>query len=225
MFKIRRPAIIGILVVLLVFTGYLNHQLTEQAQKKASKDYQNHELAEMEQNEENNVENASEGEVIEVGIDSEEELVEDSSREEEEVDIVDSMGEDDENALETMYTQASESSKNYFVEYRLSRDKLRATLIDRLDEIVNNVNTNEKVREEAQREIMSIGNVSEKELQIEGLIKGKGYEDALVFLTEEDIKIVVSSVELKEQDMVKILEIVKSETDYDTNNIKIMKNQ
>lgn len=225
MFKIRRPAIIGILVVLLVFTGYLNHQLTEQAQKKASKDYQNHELAEMEQNEENNVENASEEEVIEVGIDSEEELVEDSSREEEEVDIVDSMGEDDENALETMYTQASESSKNYFVEYRLSRDKLRATLIDRLDEIVNNVNTNEKVREEAQREIMSIGNVSEKELQIEGLIKGKGYEDALVFLTEEDIKIVVSSVELKEQDMVKILEIVKSETDYDTNNIKIMKNQ
>lgn len=225
MFKIRRPAIIGILVVLLVFTGYLNHQLTEQAQKKASKDYQNHELAEMEQNEENNVENESEGEVIEVGIDSEEELVEDSSREEEEVDIVDSMGEDDENALETMYTQASESSKNYFVEYRLSRDKLRATLIDRLDEIVNNVNTNEKVREEAQREIMSIGNVSEKELQIEGLIKGKGYEDALVFLTEEDIKIVVSSVELKEQDMVKILEIVKSETDYDTNNIKIMKNQ
>lgn len=225
MFKIRRPAIIGILVVLLVFTGYLNHQLTEQAQKKASKDYQNHELAEMEQNEENNVENASEGEVIEVGIDSEEEVIEDSSREEEEVDIVDSMGEDDENALETMYTQASESSKNYFVEYRLSRDKLRATLIDRLDEIVNNVNTNEKVREEAQREIMSIGNVSEKELQIEGLIKGKGYEDALVFLTEEDIKIVVSAVELKEQDMVKILEIVKSETDYDTNNIKIMKNQ
>lgn len=117
------------------------------------------------------------------------------------------------------------SSKNYFVEYRLSRDKLRASLVDRLDLIVNNANTTETVRSEAQKEIMKIGNHSETELQIEGLIKGKGFEDAIVFLSDKDIKIVVSSLELKEQDMVKILDIVKSETDYDANNIKIMKKQ
>ncbi|WP_312906937.1 SpoIIIAH-like family protein, partial [Tissierella praeacuta] len=110
-------------------------------------------------------------------------------------------------------------------EYRLSRDKLRASLIDRLDVITNNSNTAEDVRKEAQREIMKLGNNSEKELQIEGLIKGKGFEDAIVFLTDKDIKIVVSTNELSEQDMVKILDIVKSETNYDNNNIKIMKKQ
>ncbi len=232
MFKIKRPAIIGILVLLLVFTGYLNHQLTEQAQKRASKDYQNHELAEMENYELEDQNTTTDGDeeleeiYKQVSNDGDKlESTEGIGLESNEIVIVDSIGEDTADALETMYQSPSGNSKNYFVEYRLSRDKLRASLIDRLDEIVNNTNTNEKVREEAQREVMSLGKVSEKELQIEGLIKGKGYDDALVFLTDEDIKVVVSSVELKEQDMVKILEIIHSETEYDTNNIKIMKKQ
>ena len=51
MFKIKRPAIIGMLLVLLVFTGYLNYRLTQDALKKASKDYQNYEVMQMENNE------------------------------------------------------------------------------------------------------------------------------------------------------------------------------
>ncbi|CAK7015051.1 hypothetical protein CIW83_07730 [Tissierella sp. P1] len=212
MFKIKRPAIIGLLVVLLVFTGYLNHQLTQQAQRKSSKDYQNHELMELAKNEKYQ-------EDIETGMT---ELNIDPA---EEVDIIDSTKTEGNDALEAMYTEASKNIKNYFVEYRLSRDKLRASLVDRLDIIVNNKNTSEDVRKEAQMEIMKLGNNSEKELQIEGLIKGKGFDDAIVFLTDKDIKIVVSSAELTEQDMIKILDIVKSETDYDNNNIKIMKKQ
>lgn len=210
MFKIKRPAIIGILVVLLVFTGYLQHQLTQQSQLKSSKDYQNHELLELVKNNKKEEDIA----VDNLSIDNSESI-----------DIVDSTKTEDVDAMETMYSEASLSSKNYFVEYRLSRDKLRASLVDRLDQIVNNSNTSETVRSEAQKEIMKIGNHSEKELQIEGLIKGKGFEDAIAFLSDKDIKIVVSSIELKEQDMVKILDIVKSETDYDANNIKIMKKQ
>ena len=209
MFKIKRPAIIGILVILLVFTGYLQHQLTQQSQLKSSKDYQNYELLELVTNDK----------------DEEDVVVDNPSVDNSDLVVVDSTKTEDVDAMETMYSEASMSSKNYFVEYRLSRDKLRASLVDRLDLIVNNANTTETVRSEAQKEIMKIGNYSETELQIEGLIKGKGFEDAIVFLSDKDIKIVVSSLELKEQDMVKILDIVKSETDYDANNIKIMKKQ
>lgn len=209
MFKIKRPAIIGILVILLVFTGYLQHQLTQQSQLKSSKDYQNYELLELVTNDKD-----------EVDV-----VVDNPSVDNSDLVVVDSTKTEDVDAMETMYSEASMSSKNYFVEYRLSRDKLRASLVDRLDLIVNNANTTETVRSEAQKEIMKIGNHSETELQIEGLIKGKGFEDAIVFLSDKDIKIVVSSLELKEQDMVKILDIVKSETDYDANNIKIMKKQ
>lgn len=206
MFKIKRHAIIGLLVVLLVFTGYLNHELTQQAQLKASKDYQNHELAKLAE-----METQDKDVTVTTG----------------DIDIIDSAssGKVEHDALETMADEASNSSKSYFVEYRLSRDKLRATLVERLDQIVNNSNTNEESRAEAQKEIIRLGTISEKELQIEGLVKGKGYEDALVFLTEKDIKVVVSSTELEEQDMVKILDIVKSETEYTMDNIKIMKKQ
>jgi len=72
---------------------------------------------------------------------------------------------------------------------------------------------------------MKIGETSEKELQIEGLVKAKGFEDALAFITSDEIKVVVSTDELTQQDMVKILDIVKSETKFDTESIKIMKKQ
>lgn len=220
MFKIKRPAIIGLLLVLLVFTGYLNFQLTQQALLKASKDYNDYEVGEMEIIDDAEV--AGVGNIDEVDEDY--------------ISIVDSMLPNEENIAavvssgnstikDAMEADISKANRNYFVEYRLSRDKLRANLVDRLDEIVNNTNTTETVRTEAQQEIIKLGNISEKELEIEGLIKSKGFTEALAFMTDTNIKVVVDSKELSEQDMVKILDIVKSETNFDMNNIKIMKKQ
>lgn len=121
--------------------------------------------------------------------------------------------------------EASNLNIDYFVEHRLSRDKLRANLIDRLVEIVDNDKTDDAKRAEAQEEIMEIGRISETELRIEGLVKSKGFEEVLVLLTDEDIKVVVSTDELTETDMVKILDIVKAETDFEMDSIKIMKKQ
>ncbi|MBC8590573.1 SpoIIIAH-like family protein [Wansuia hejianensis] len=212
MFKIKRPAIIGLLLVLLVFTGYLNYELTQQALRKTSKDYQKHE----------NMEKAKHSEDIKsVSKDKDIKIMDSKKTKNIDAEEVISTGNDD---LEKEIDKSvSATSKNYFVEYRLSRDKLRAGLVDRLDGIVNNENTNDKMRTEAQEEIIKIGKISEKELQIEGLVKSKGYDEALVLLTEEDIKIIVSKDELTEQDMVKILDIAQSETGYDVSNIKIIK--
>ena len=213
MFKIKRPAIIGMLLILLVFTGYLNYQLTQQAMLSASKEYQLHEEMEMAEN---------------IGHEY-------TVSREDDIEIVDSVPvEDDvEEVISTSKTELSEvmsnenatTNRDYFVEYRLSRDKLRAGMIDRLNDIVSNANTDTEVRTKAQNEIINIGSVSEKELQIEGLVKSKGFEEALVFLPDDDIKVVVSKNELTEQDMVKILDIVKSETSFDAANIKVMKKQ
>ena len=81
------------------------------------------------------------------------------------------------------------------------------------------------MRTEAQQEIMNIGKLSEKELTIEGLIKSKGFDEALVLLTDSDIKVIVDTPELNEVEMVKILDIVRAETDFDMDSIKIIKKQ
>lgn len=215
MFKIKRPAIIGLLLILLIFTGYLNYQFTQQALRKTSQEYQRHEAAEMQNY-----------------LNSNDFAIED----EENIEIVDSIVPEDGNVAEVVSSsndmlkeeidkEVANLNRNYFVEQRLSRDKLRANLIDRLTSIVNNDQTNDSMRTEAQEEIINIGRISETELQIEGLVKSKGFDEALVLLTDEDIKVIVSVEELTETEMVKILDIVRSETEFDIDNIKIMKKQ
>ncbi len=218
MFTMKKPVIILVLIVLLVFTGYVNHSLTKQALLKASNDYQRHEEMELatkagDGDDKDLVETISEGEA--------EEDVEVIDTKEEQVD---GLLEETNSTIETTMSQEdSLRSKNYFIEQRLSRDKLRAGLVDRLNEIVNNANTNSEVKADAQKKIMRLGDISEKELMIEGLAKSKGFEEVLVFLTDENAKIIVLKNELTKQDTVKILDIVMGETDLDASSIKIMK--
>lgn len=215
MFKIKRPAIIGLLLILLIFTGYLNYQFTQQALRKTSQEYQRHEAAEMQ-----NYLNSNDFAI----------------KDEDDIQIVDSLIPEDKNIAEVISSsndmlkeeidkEVVNLNRNYFVEQRLSRDKLRANLIDRLTSIVDNDQTNDKMRTEAQVEIINIGKISETELQIEGLVKSKGFDEALVLLTDDDVKVIVSVEELTEAEMVKILDIVRSETEFDIDNIKIMKKQ
>ena len=218
MLSIKKPAIIFVLIVLLVFTGYINHSLTKQALSKVSNDYQKHE--EMELAKGNYLDDKDLVPAISEGDEKDDMEILDTKNFE---DIEQMTKNTEENIQEAINREDSLRSKNYYIEQRLSRDKLRAGLIDRLNEIVNNDNTNEEMRTEAQKKIMKIGELSEKELVVEGLIKAKGFDDVLIFLTDESAKVVVSTEELNEQDVVKILDVVMTETDLEASNIKIMK--
>ncbi|MTI70187.1 MAG: SpoIIIAH-like family protein [Firmicutes bacterium] len=201
------------LVILLVVIGYINHQLNKQSMKQASTEYQKYEedLVDTYNGDEDAIETANES------VESEIKVVD--SRENQVSDIKNETNDDIE---ETISKEENRKKSNYFIEYRLSRDKLRATLIERLNKIIKNDKTAEKIRTQAQQEIISIGNLSEKELYIEGLLKSKGFEDALVFLREDKVRVVVSVDKLTKQDVMKILDIVKEETKLNASNIKIM---
>lgn len=224
MFTVKRPAIVVMLILLLVLTGYVNHNLTKRASSRVSSEYQQYE--EMELAKEKQAENDLVAAISE-GKEDELEIIDSKDEKEEEGDeansAVDELVESTEGDIsETISSEQNLQSKNYFVEQRLSRDKLRANLVDRLNEIVNNENSSQEMVTDAQKKIMKIGELSEKELTIEGLIKAKGFNEALVFLTETDAKIVVDADQLTEQDVIKILDIVINETDLDASNIKIM---
>lgn len=217
MFSMKKPAIIVLLLILLVFTVFLNHNLTKQALSRVSNDYQKYE--EMELAREFYDEEKGLVATISEGNDNNEIEILDTNK----LENIEEMSKyTDDSIEETISSEDSLMSSNYYIEQRLSRDKLRANLIDRLNEIVNNDNTSDEMRNEAQKKIMDIGEVSQKELLIEGLVKAKGFDDVLVFLTEENARIVVSADELTEQDIAKILEVVITETGLDASNIKIM---
>ncbi|SHH54187.1 SpoIIIAH-like family protein [Sporanaerobacter acetigenes] len=217
MFSMKKPAIIAILVCLLVLTGYVNHQLTQKSMSKVAREYQKHEEIEMEKAASN--EEKSTIEAISGSEESEVEIVEGNDEEN-----ISQLTEDINSSIEeTLSREENLKNNNYFIEYRLARDKMRGNLVERLKEIVEDEKSSSEMITKAQNEIIRLGNLSEKELYIEGLVKAKGFEEALVFLKEDGVKVVVSADELTEQDVVKILEIVKNETNFDSANIKIMK--
>lgn len=191
----KRSILVSSLIVLLGVVCYFNHQLTQNALLQSSGEYRKYEEIEL-------------GSLEKEGN---EKSLETTS---ENVEVVDSME-----------SSKSNENVNYFVEHRLSRDKLRSEVVERLNKVIEDDKTSADIRADAQKELIEVGNNSEMELYIEGLVKGKGFEEVIVFFNADSARIIVDKENLEEQDVMKILEVVTSETKLDPLNIKIMKKQ
>ena len=71
------------------------------------------------------------------------------------------------------------------------------------------------------QEIINLTSISEKEQSTETLLEAKGYSDAIVRITEENVTAIVNAASLNEQDVAKIEDIVKRETGADIKEIVI----
>ncbi len=194
----KRTILVSALSILLMVVGYLNRQLTEDALLQSSKGYKTHEEREI-------------GKMTSVEND---ESLEASSKN---IQVVDSQ--------KNKKVEKVENKTDYFIEQRISRDKNRGETVDRLNKIIEDNKTKEDTRDSAQNELMEISDMSEMELFLEGAIKAKGFKDAVVFLNNDNARIVIDKPDLSEQDVMKSLEIVTSETELKVQNIKIMKKQ
>lgn len=209
------------LVVLLVVVGFINHYWVNRPEANLSNDYEKHEKGLAENNGEDNDEtkeasgdNIDENDAQEVGVvDSNDPKVKDLATET--GNIIDDL----------ILKEENRKRLNYYVEYRLSRDKLRGSLMESIQFIIDNENSTEDMKKEAQAKIMELVDLANKELVIEELIKSKGIEDALVFINDNSVSVVVEIVELTAVDVAKILNIVIEQTDLKAENINIMKRQ
>lgn len=217
----KRTLLLLSLIIVLTIIGYINHSITKQALLETTSEYERYEdknLEDVFMKDNKTVETSSTDYIKNEDTNKDDKIIDSKDN------AISSLTNKTENEIEESITkEENRKSNNYFVEYRLSRDKLRASLVERLNNIINNEKTDTEIRKKAQEEIIRIGNISEKELLIEGLIKAKGFEDALVFLKDNSVRVIVSVDVLSEQDVMKILEIVKSETDFEPSAIKIMK--
>lgn len=204
------------LVLLLVVVGYINHLLIEMNTEKANADYQIYEnnLADINNLDINTILEAS------TDVDNNQDIIVVDSKDEE----ISELSEQTNSLIENIITKEENRKRiNYYVEYRLSRDKLRASLMENLQFIIDNQNSTEGMKNEAQAKIITLVDVAHKELYIEELVKSKGIDDALVFLNNDKARVVVEINELNEQLVAKILDIVMEQTELKAINIKIMK--
>jgi stage III sporulation protein AH len=115
------------------------------------------------------------------------------------------------------------ASSSFFSEYRLEREKNRSREVEMWQDIINSEKAEENFKNMAQQELVKVVSLTEKEMIIENLIVARGFNDALVFLTDDSATVIVEAKELTPANIAQIQDILERKTKLDAKNIKIMK--
>lgn len=114
------------------------------------------------------------------------------------------------------------SSENYFQDYKVNRESVRATEVAYLDSIISNENSDMDTVKDAQNQKIEIVRAMESELKIEGLLGASGFDDAIVTVQKGSVNVVIKAAEISKEQAAKILEIVRQETGEPAQNIKVI---
>jgi len=126
---------------------------------------------------------------------------------------------------EYIYLSDFSDTVAFFVEYRLDRDRTRGKQIELLRKIIDDSNSVAETRQEAQEKIIQITNYLEKELQLENLIKARGFEDSVVFIQPQSVTAVINQEEFTRDELVQITDLITTVTGKSIENIFIVPNR
>ena len=119
---------------------------------------------------------------------------------------------------------ANAEGEDYFASARLTRQQARDSALSLLKEASENDDVDAETASEAAKSIETLASYTLSEAQIENMVTAKGYEDCVVFMSEDGVSVVVSTGEegLQTEDIARITDIVKQETGLSAESIKIM---
>lgn len=110
----------------------------------------------------------------------------------------------------------------FFVEYRLERERTRSQQVDLLREIINNQNSSESAKKEAQSRMLAISQSIETEMKLENLIRAENFKDSVVFVQDKSVTVIVQIPMLTAMDRQKINSITTRITGLDEQNVVII---
>lgn len=114
------------------------------------------------------------------------------------------------------------TTANFFSTYRTDRTDTRNQEILYLDAIIASSSASSEAKTNAESKKLQLVALMETELVLEGLIKAKGFNDVIVSSTTNVLNVIVKSAELTEVEVAQIVDVVKQQTSYSLDNIKII---
>jgi stage III sporulation protein AH len=126
------------------------------------------------------------------------------------------------NVVENVSAGYETTNANFFTTYRVDRQDTRSQEIVYLDAIISSSSSSAEAKSAAESKKQELVAQMESELMLEGLIKAKGFEDAIVSTSSSNINVIVKSAELMESEVAQIVEIIQGQTNYNLENIKII---
>lgn len=117
------------------------------------------------------------------------------------------------------------SGADFFEELKIDRDKTRSREREVIQDLIEDPNTHPDVRKRAQEALLSLAERARREAEAESMIQAKGYEQAVVFLSEAGASVVVKSGRLEEAEVKRIGDAVSAATGVELRRISIMERE
>lgn len=217
-FKSRGFVVVA-LSTMLIAVGVINYQLSKQSALTVSKEFDAYEQAQQDKNTDSKTDDSDKDES--------------DSKETAEITVVDSKDSESdevkEKAVETskeieeqLTSKENMSKSTYILDMKMTREKQRNDLSEELNEIINNPSTTDKSREEASNMKLQLVKYQETELKIENLLSAKGFENALVYIGEDNVNVVVNKQGLSKSEAAKIFDLVAEQAGVSYDKIKLM---
>lgn len=114
-------------------------------------------------------------------------------------------------------------SANFFETYKTDRDAARSSQLELLNEIINSSYATQAEKATAISSKQALAAKMEEELILEGLIKAKGFSDAVVTIGSNYYNVIVKdNGDLGSNEVAQILSVVQAETGTKATNVKII---
>jgi len=106
-------------------------------------------------------------------------------------------------------------------EAKVTREQLRSKNKEILLEVINNTNISDEQKQAAIDNMIELTDIAERESAAEILLQAKGFEDAVVSITDNQVDVVVNMTEVDDAGRAQIEDIVKRKTGISGENIVI----
>ncbi len=111
---------------------------------------------------------------------------------------------------------------DFMEQARLDREISRSKAIETLQGIADDEQSGDESRKAAELEAVSMAKVTEDESRIETLIKAKGFEDAVIYISDGKVSAIIKSQELDGAGVAKVVDIISEQTGIAPENIKVI---
>ncbi len=117
---------------------------------------------------------------------------------------------------------ANAEEDSYFDNARYSRSQSREEALAMLNEIVNDEAVDEDTKKNAYAQVVAYAKITEGEAALENVLKAKGFEECIVFLTSDTATVVIAAESLNEQQSAQIFDAVLTQTGFESGSVKIV---
>lgn len=124
--------------------------------------------------------------------------------------------------VDIVFQDAPEPKDDYFTASRLDRDKSRSAAMEVYREVLENKESSSETKELAQKDLTASAKAMETEAVLEGLIKAKGFDEVIVYISNESANIVVRTIGLTPAQAAQIKDLVKENAYITAEKIKIV---